>query len=90
MLMMMDATVLVLLGLELRWVLVQLFAAAIVAAGIAPIVTRVTEVKGKGSSRWRPSPALVVVVIYLVLGIAVLVLGIVLVQAVLAQGTLLL
>jgi predicted PurR-regulated permease PerM len=81
---------LVLLGLELKWVLMQVFAAAIVAAGMAPIVTLVTEAKGKHSSRWRPSPALVVVGIYIVVGVAALVLGTLMVQAMLAQGALLL
>ena len=82
--------VLVLLGLELKWVLVQLFAAAIVAAGMAPIITLVTYPEGKRPRGWRPSPAVIVVAIYIVLGLAMLVLGIVLVQAMFAQGTLLL
>ena len=34
---------LVFLGIQLKWVLVQLFAAAIVAAGTAPIVARLTD-----------------------------------------------
>jgi predicted PurR-regulated permease PerM len=82
--------VLVLLGLELKWVLVQLFAAAIVAAGMAPIVTLATYPEGKRWRGWRPSPVLVVVAIYIVVGLVVSVLGVLLVQAVLAQGTLLL
>jgi predicted PurR-regulated permease PerM len=79
----------VLLGLELRWVVAQVFAAAIVAAGMAPIVTRLTDRERTRSWRWRPPPALVVVLIYLLIGLVLLVLGSVLLQAALTQGVLL-
>jgi predicted PurR-regulated permease PerM len=80
---------LVLLGLELRWVAVQVFAAAVVAAGMAPVVTRLTDPDGTRSGRRRPPPALVVVLIYLVVGLVVLGLGTILLRAVLTQATLL-
>jgi predicted PurR-regulated permease PerM len=81
--------VLVLVGVQLKWVLVQLFAAAIVAAGMAPLVSRVTDPKRTPGLRWRPPAALVVVLIYLAIGLLALVLGTILVRLVLTQGTLL-
>jgi predicted PurR-regulated permease PerM len=68
---------------------VQVFAAAIVAAGMAPVVTRLTDPERTRSWRWRPPPVLVVVLIYLLVGLVVLVLGTILLQAVLTQGVLL-
>jgi predicted PurR-regulated permease PerM len=80
---------LVLLGLELRWVAMQVFAAAIVAAGMAPVVTRLTDPDGTRSGGWRPPAALVVVLLYLIVGLAVLGLGALLLRAVLVQAALL-
>jgi hypothetical protein len=59
----------VLLGLELKWVVAQVFAAAIVAAGMAPIVTRLTDPRRTRSYRWRPPAALGVVLIYVLVGL---------------------
>jgi predicted PurR-regulated permease PerM len=81
--------VLVLLGLQLTSVLVQLFAAAILAAAMAPLITRLTDPERTRSWRWRPPPALVVALIYVVVGLVVLVLGTVLMKVILAQGALL-
>jgi hypothetical protein len=47
-------------------VLVQLFAAAIVAAGMAPVVSHLSGSARAQSWRWRPSPAVVVLLIYLI------------------------
>jgi predicted PurR-regulated permease PerM len=80
---------LALIGIQLKWVLVQLFAAGIVAAGMAPVVTRLSDPQHTRAWRWRPSPALVVLLIYLVVGLFVLTLGTILLQVVLTQGTLL-
>lgn len=80
---------LVLLGLELRWVALQVFAAAIVAAGMAPVVTRLAAPDGARAGRWRPPPALVVVVLYLLVGLVVLGLGALLLRVLLEQAALL-
>ena len=77
---------LVLVGLQLKWVLVQVFAATIVAAGMAPLVSRFTNPDRVPAGRWRPSPALVVVLIYLLVGLFVLVIGTILVRATLSQA----
>jgi len=76
----------VLLGVQLKWVLVQLFAAAIVAAGIAPAVAWSTNPERTRSWFWRPPAALVAVVIYLVAGVLLLVMAGILLRLVLAQG----
>jgi predicted PurR-regulated permease PerM len=81
---------LALLGLQVKWLLVQLFAAAIVAAGMAPIVARLASPRCTRSRRRRPPPALVVLLIYLIVGLVVLVLGSLLLRVVLTQGTLIL
>jgi predicted PurR-regulated permease PerM len=78
---------LVIIGVQLKWVLVQVFAAAIVAAGMAPVVSRFTHPEHVPAGRWRPSPALVVLVIYLVVGVFVFVIGSILVRATLTQAT---
>jgi predicted PurR-regulated permease PerM len=76
---------LVLLGLQLKWVVLQVFAAVIVAAGMAPIVSRVADPQHVHSRAWHPPAALVVVVIYVVAGGVVLVLGTFLLRAVVDQ-----
>src|SRR5262245_32242860 len=78
---------LVLLGLQLRWVLVQVFAAAIIAAAMAPVVTRLSDRELPWPWRWRIPPALIVVLIYVVIGLVGLVLLTVLLKVVLAEGT---
>jgi predicted PurR-regulated permease PerM len=77
---------LVLLGLQVKWVLVQLFAAAIVAAGMAPVVRSLTVSERAKSWPWRPPAGLVVIGLYLVIGLLLLVLGTILVQVLLEQG----
>ncbi|MBV9356892.1 MAG: AI-2E family transporter [Chloroflexi bacterium] len=77
---------LTLLGLELKWVVVQVFAAAIVAAGMAPVVGRLTDPRRTRTWRWRPPVALVVLVIYVVVGCVVLILGSLLLDILLTQG----
>jgi predicted PurR-regulated permease PerM len=78
--------VLVFLGVQLKWVVVQLFAAAIVAAAIQPIVARVSDPARTPTWRWRPPPAAVVVFVYVCVGLVVLVLGTILLRAALTQG----
>ncbi len=78
--------ILVALGLQVKWVLVQLFAAAVVAAGMAPVVGYATRSARAKSWRWRPPPALVVIAIYIVVGGFLLVLATILLQALLEQG----
>jgi predicted PurR-regulated permease PerM len=77
---------LALLGMELKWVVVQVFAAAIVAAGMAPVVGRLTDPRRTETCRWRPPVVLVVLAIYAVVGCVVLVLGSLLLDIVLTQG----
>jgi predicted PurR-regulated permease PerM len=77
---------LVLLGLQLKWVLVQLFAAAIIAAAMAPVVTRLSDTERTLPWNWRPPPAVLVALIYVVFGVIVLVLGTVLLKVVLAES----
>jgi predicted PurR-regulated permease PerM len=74
----------VFLGVQLKWVVVQVFAAAIVAAAVQPIVARLTD--PARNPRWRPPAAAVVVAVYLVVGVFVLVLGVILLRAALTQG----
>jgi predicted PurR-regulated permease PerM len=81
---------LVLLGLQLKWVLLQLFGAAIVAAGMAPVVRRFAAPGGVRPWRWRAPAALVVVLIYLLIAVVVLVLGTIMLRAVVEQVTTLL
>jgi predicted PurR-regulated permease PerM len=71
---------LVLLGIQLKWVLVQLFAAAILAASMAPTVDNLTGPRRFVGRRWTPPPALVVLLIYVALGLVLLVLGSILVH----------
>jgi predicted PurR-regulated permease PerM len=77
---------LVALGLQVRWVLLQLFAAGIVAAGMAPVITYTTRSTRAMSWRWRPPPTLVVLLIYLVVGGFLLVLATILLQVLVEQG----
>jgi predicted PurR-regulated permease PerM len=77
------------LGIQLKWVVVQLFAAAIVAAAVQPIVARASDPARTPNWRWRPSPALVVVCVYLLVGMVGLVLGVILLRSALTQGALL-
>jgi predicted PurR-regulated permease PerM len=74
------------LGLQVKWLLVQLFAAGIIAAGMAPVVRFMTVSTHAQSWRWRPPPALVIIVVYVLVGAFFLVLGAILVQAALEQG----
>src|SRR5215472_8297106 len=78
--------ILVALGLQVKWVLVQLFAAAIVAAGMAPVVGYVTRSARAQSWRWRPPAALVVIGIYIVVGGFLLLVASILLQALVTQG----
>jgi predicted PurR-regulated permease PerM len=73
---------LVVLVVMLRWVLVHLFVAMIIAAGMAPLVSRLTDPARKRPWSWRPPRALVVVLIYAVLALVLLVLGSVVLGAV--------
>jgi predicted PurR-regulated permease PerM len=79
--------VLVLLGLQIKSLLIQLFAAGIIAAGMAPVVRALTESRRAQSWRWRPPPVLVVLLIYLLAGIFLVGLATILLQVLLAQGT---
>jgi hypothetical protein len=85
------ALALALVGMQLEWVLVPVFAAAIVAAGMAPVVSRFTDPERTPFWRTRLPPALVVVLIYLGIGLLVLVLllGSILLRVVVSQGPLL-
>jgi predicted PurR-regulated permease PerM len=74
------------LGLQVKWLLLQLFAAGIVAAGMAPVVTYLTTSTRAQSWRWRPPPAVVVILVYLIVGGFLLVLGTLLAQILLEQG----
>src|SRR5262249_22550265 len=67
--------VVVLLALQLKWGLLQLCASVIIAAGMAPIVRRATDPTRSHVFGWRPPTALVVIMIYIVVGIFLLVLG---------------
>jgi predicted PurR-regulated permease PerM len=78
---------LLVLGLQVKWLLVLLFAAGIIAAGMAPIVKFLTASTRAQSWRWRPPPALVIIGVYVLVGAFFLVLGAILVQAALEQGT---
>src|SRR3954452_21033975 len=80
---------LVLIGVQLKWVLLQLFAAATLAAGMAPVLAWVADPDRSAAWRWRPPRALGVVGIYLVAGLVLLVLSAVLLRVLLSQGTLL-
>jgi len=77
---------LIALGLELKWLLLQLFAAGMVAAAMSPVVNLMTASTRAQSWRWRPPAALVVIAVYLVVGGFFLVLSAILVQALLEQG----
>jgi predicted PurR-regulated permease PerM len=61
--------------LQLKFVIIQVFAAVIVAAGMAPLVARATDPNRAHIFGWRPPKAAVVVVIYLVIGLLLLVFG---------------
>src|SRR5262249_49743776 len=61
-------------------------AAAIIAAAMAPVVTRLSDTERTRPWSWRPPPALIVALIYVVVGVIVLVLGTVLLEVVLAQS----
>ncbi|HEY2593785.1 MAG TPA: AI-2E family transporter, partial [Chloroflexota bacterium] len=72
------AIVMVALGLlllQLKFVIVQIFAAIIVAAGMAPLVARMTDPSRAHLFGWRPPKAAVVVLIYVVVGFILVVLG---------------
>ena len=77
---------LVLLVLWLRYVLVQLFVAMIVAAGMAPLVAAVSDPERTRGWRWRPPRAMTVLVIYTVGGVGMLVCGALIVRALAVEG----
>jgi hypothetical protein len=59
----------------LKFVIIQIFAAVIVAAGMAPLVARATDPERAHLFGWRPPKAVVVVIIYGVVGFVLVVLG---------------
>jgi predicted PurR-regulated permease PerM len=61
--------------LQLKFVVIQVFAAVIVAAGMAPLVSRATDPARAHLFGWRPPKAVVVVIIYAVIGFLLVVLG---------------
>ncbi len=72
------AIVMVALGfllLQLKFVIIQVFAAVIVAAGMAPLVSRATDPDRAHLFGRRPPKAAVVVLIYVVVGFLLVVLG---------------
>jgi predicted PurR-regulated permease PerM len=69
------AVVLLLLLLQFKWVLLQVFAAAIIASAMWPIVEALTSSERARSWRWRPPRVLVVLVIYLTVGTLLLLVG---------------
>jgi predicted PurR-regulated permease PerM len=69
--------VLLLVLRELTTVVMQVFAACIIAAAISPMVNSVTTSERAMRWRWRPPRALAVLVIYLVLGVIFFVLGVI-------------
>jgi predicted PurR-regulated permease PerM len=75
-----------LIALELKWVLLQLFAAIIVAAGMAPVVRRARDPSRSHIFGRRLPTAAVVLLIYLALAVILLVVGSILVGAAL-DGT---
>jgi len=75
------------LGLQMKWLLLQLFAAGIIGAGMAPVVRFMTVSARAQSWRWRPPPALVIIAVYVLVGAFFIVLGAILVQVALEQGT---
>lgn len=81
---------LVAIGLQVKWLLVQLFAAGIIAAGMAPVVKFMTVSTRAQRWRWRPPAALVIIALYVVVGGFFIVLGAILIQVVFDQGTALL
>jgi predicted PurR-regulated permease PerM len=66
---------LALLLLQLKFVIIQVFAAVIVAAGMAPLVARATDPRRAHLFGWRPPKAAVVVIIYAVVGLILIVVG---------------
>jgi predicted PurR-regulated permease PerM len=64
-----------LLVVFLRFVLAQLFVAAIIAAGMAPVVRLLTASQRRFPWAWHPSRALVVILIYAVAALVLLILG---------------
>jgi predicted PurR-regulated permease PerM len=64
-----------LLLLQLKFVIIQVFAALIVAAGMAPLVARATDPHRTHIFGWRPPKAVVVVLIYLVIGVLLIIIG---------------
>ena len=66
---------LALILLQLKFVIIQVFAALIIASGMAPLVSRATDPDRAHLFGWRPPKAAVVVLIYLVVGIVLVVLG---------------
>jgi predicted PurR-regulated permease PerM len=82
--------ILVLIGVQLKWVLVQVFAAGILAAGVQPIVAALTQPERGAARRWRPPFVATVVLVYVCLCLVVIVLGSILLGAVVIQTTTLL
>jgi predicted PurR-regulated permease PerM len=81
---------LVAIGLQVRWLLVQLFAAGIIAAGMAPVVNFMTVSTRAQTWRWRPPAALVIIALYVVVGGLFVALGAILLQVAFDQGAALL
>ena len=81
---------LVTIGLQVKWLLVQLFAAGIIAAGMAPVVNFMTVSARAQTWRWRPPAALVIIAVYVIVGGFFLVLGAILIQVVFDQSAALL
>jgi predicted PurR-regulated permease PerM len=80
----------VLLVIALEGVLVQLFVAMIVAAGMAPLVARLCDARGEIARRWTPPRALAVVLVYVACGLALFVVGALTLHAIGNEGAVLL
>ena len=75
-----------LLAIFLKFVLVQLFVAIIIAAGMSPLVAAMTDPERTRGWRWRPPRALAVLLIYTLSLVLLAVVGAVLVRAMAAEG----
>ena len=76
----------VVLLLLLRYVLVQLFVALIIAAGMSPLVSAVTDPERTRNWRWRPPRALAVLVIYTVACVGLLLIGALVLRGMAVEG----
>ncbi len=73
------------LAFQVRSVGVQVILAMIISASISPLADRLVEGRYVRNWRWKPGRAIVVLLVYLVLGALALVLGVVLLGSVAAQ-----